>query len=773
MKLETKTGFVHMSNDFQKKEFKIEASAQAFHVLSAQLYSNKIRAIIRELSCNAIDAMRASGKIDTHKFIVNLPNALTPEFRIRDFGTGISPEDIDQIYTTYFSSTKRDSNDQIGCLGLGSKTPYCYTDNFQVNSYFNGIKYSYTAVIDEEQMPQIIKMSETATLEENGMEILFAVKPRDFNSFENEAFNTFIWFTHRPKLLGTHLSIPEYGWKQQIFVSKQIDNWKWQIVTLGGDNRYNALIGPHVVMGGVAYKLNPNDFENAPPEVLAILNMNIHIFVEIGEVKPAANRETLHLDNKSKASIKNKLMQISKDFGTVLAGKIDDCKNYWEALHFWSEKERSFDYFIRDYLNKSGYKPSYKGRVLESTLAFPWGATAAFSRNSQRGPNDWPQQKELCHSFQPSIGGNAVFVWRPPGSDISEINAINYYKKYTKDSHDSFARDYRIRDRVTVFYLDADLLKKSDGTTFTFDEAKAYIDGHTKNFINLADFPDCASKVPEAEEEEAKERRVKKKDEAYPVTSRSIYSSDAKTVTSELEVVDLVNGECYYVASHFRKPLNSNGEEVSPFVLAQMIKACENITKTTLKVYALTKTQIESLEKNTKWKEFFSTFRFESNKILKSAAYKKYVTRKVANNHYDLDFPGNEIIRSWPPRFCGNTPTISASTTFIEFVKKLPKNHEIAEIHQKISDWKADKALTETEYVWLEKLNSTLTLYQDKGEYETFWAEIKAEVSASGEKLSKEASEIWKKYPLMEMLFPCGKSPLAINEIVDVLIKSV
>ncbi len=44
-----------MSNVGEIGEFRIRNSAKAFNILSSGLYANKIRAIIRELSCNAVE----------------------------------------------------------------------------------------------------------------------------------------------------------------------------------------------------------------------------------------------------------------------------------------------------------------------------------------------------------------------------------------------------------------------------------------------------------------------------------------------------------------------------------------------------------------------------------------------------------------------------------------------------------------------------------------------------------------------------------------------
>ena len=52
---------VTLSNVGNTGEFKIKNSRKAFQILSSGLYSNKIKAIIRELSTNALDSHRAAG----------------------------------------------------------------------------------------------------------------------------------------------------------------------------------------------------------------------------------------------------------------------------------------------------------------------------------------------------------------------------------------------------------------------------------------------------------------------------------------------------------------------------------------------------------------------------------------------------------------------------------------------------------------------------------------------------------------------------------------
>ncbi len=58
MKIHTVDNQVESSGSFKKHTFQIKAGAKAFMVLSSTLYSNKIRAFVREICCNANDSLK-------------------------------------------------------------------------------------------------------------------------------------------------------------------------------------------------------------------------------------------------------------------------------------------------------------------------------------------------------------------------------------------------------------------------------------------------------------------------------------------------------------------------------------------------------------------------------------------------------------------------------------------------------------------------------------------------------------------------------------------
>src|SRR5258708_7556006 len=144
MKLEPKKTPTTAVGMQERRAFHFEFNPTTFETLS-QAYSDPIRAVIRELACNSSDAHVMAGT--NKKFEIHLPTTHEPEFLIRDFGTGMDDQEINDLFTMYGGSNKRDNNEVIGALGIGSKSPYAVTPMYQVISIKNGITRMYTATV--------------------------------------------------------------------------------------------------------------------------------------------------------------------------------------------------------------------------------------------------------------------------------------------------------------------------------------------------------------------------------------------------------------------------------------------------------------------------------------------------------------------------------------------------------------------------------------------------------------------------------------------------
>ena len=309
-----------LSNVGEIGEFRIRNSAKAFNILSSGLYANKIRAIIRELSCNAVDSHTAAGKADT-PFDVHLPNAIEPWFSIRDYGTGLSHDQVTNIYTTYFESTKTGSNDFIGALGLGSKSPFSYTDNFTVTTVKDGRKGVYTAFINEQGVPSIALMAEETTTDPNGVEVRFAVESNsDFYKFRDEASTVYTFFKLRPVVSG----YSEFQFREITYKERDI---------IPGVHTKDS--GRSVaIMGNIAYPIDIPNAENVLGDLASLIDCNLVMEFDIGELDFQASREGLSYIPETIASIKAKLKKLNGQLATHVATKADAITNLWDRADY-------------------------------------------------------------------------------------------------------------------------------------------------------------------------------------------------------------------------------------------------------------------------------------------------------------------------------------------------------------------------------------------------------------------------------------------------------
>ena len=150
MKAQTKIREVQRGGELKESNFGIQEGQEGhlFAILRDKLYSDKIMAVIREYSTNATDAHVEAGTPEK-PVDVTLPTRLDPHLIIRDYGLGLTEEEVRELYVMYGSSTKRATNDAIGQLGLGCKSGFAYSDQFMVISYKDGKKYTYNAYLDE------------------------------------------------------------------------------------------------------------------------------------------------------------------------------------------------------------------------------------------------------------------------------------------------------------------------------------------------------------------------------------------------------------------------------------------------------------------------------------------------------------------------------------------------------------------------------------------------------------------------------------------------
>lgn len=333
--------------------FTIKASAKAFAILSSSLYSNPLGAMIRELSTNAYDAHVDAG-IGDKPFNITLPTHIEPTFKIRDFGKGMSHEQIMSVYTTFFESTKTNSNDMVGCLGLGSKSPFGVADSFTVTTYYNGLKTIYSAFINDDRIPSIAKFAAFPTDDPNGIEIEVAIKSDDFYTFNKEVNNQLKYFKVKPVIEGNI----DFAW--QLGEDYLYAGNGWKMCKGGGrDSR--------IIQGQIQYPIDPCDmgksYDDASPAVRELLDRSVLFEVDIGTVNVAPSREAMTYDAHTCKNIIAAAERMLTDLPGKLRAMIENANTEYEA--------RLLYYSLITGLTK-GYRRGDIGRLVSESGEITW-----------------------------------------------------------------------------------------------------------------------------------------------------------------------------------------------------------------------------------------------------------------------------------------------------------------------------------------------------------------------------------------------------------------
>ena len=376
-----------VSTGIQSEAFfsvKQENLSHLLGILRNQLYSDKIQAVIREYCTNAMDANIDAGVPDC-PIQVSLPNSFSPIFKVRDFGKGLSEEQIYNIYISFGDSSKRNTNTQTGCLGLGSKSAFAYVDNFTLTSYHGGYKSVYSAFIDESEIGKITRLTCESSNEPTGIEVSLAVKSGDYRPFSEKCFDVLKYFNPKPIV------------HNDSQLQSKIDTWdvkpvmltdNWALIYTG--QSYYRTSPLKVVMGNVAYTINLDALPvgtGMRDYVHSFSGMEILIKAPIGAVKNSASREALDYNPKTQAWMQQALVDFKEQVGEQLSKSMESAKTMWDAKMLYNELS-----------NKVGSRNvlKYRGKPMTSYISFPESAKARKVVKTRNDNFVWDKQNVTC-----------------------------------------------------------------------------------------------------------------------------------------------------------------------------------------------------------------------------------------------------------------------------------------------------------------------------------------------------------------------------------------
>lgn len=379
MKLNTKEREDVVSTGGDSVKFKVQSSPKMFKLVFDGLYSDKPLAIVRETLSNAVDANIMAGNKDKPVDII-FPTMFNSNFRIRDYGEGLSPEFMKTKYTEVGYSSKEQSNDAVGMWGIGRLSPLSYTDSYTVVSYHRGKKYTYSVYLDRNSEPALKLYGEEDSTEPSGLEVSFPIQASDVNLFRT-AFTKFaVGLDVKPNILnkGTRdivsLEEPEVAFEGPYYKL-------YSVTRYGTHSEYS---GARARMGCVVYPIDPYKLNDQDLRSIATSSMIIDF--PIGSLAVTASREALDYSSQTTTirAIEDRLTGIINTLSKNITKDILAAPTYFDACQTFSKANTArMPAAITSYIRKN---VKWRGRGLQSNFYLnyaTWYATYNGRLNSR------------------------------------------------------------------------------------------------------------------------------------------------------------------------------------------------------------------------------------------------------------------------------------------------------------------------------------------------------------------------------------------------------
>lgn len=312
----------------KQHKFKITDGSQAIIMDSLiNLYSDPIGSIVREITSNCIDAnrervLKLDSKIpmeigddtsywsDKQTVCIeyvekNTILGVDECIMFHDYGCGLSQERVQNVFTTFGASTKRDNNYEIGGFGLGAKSPLAYADTFYVSSRHNGTETYYMIYRNNDNVPHMDQVYQRATDEKNGSSVIVPIKDgyydrRKFREAINEQLCFFknLVYKNVEEALG---EIKNYYTLQNR--GKVIEDTEDYVLTNDGRNLF-------LLVGDVVYPINWDLLDDNESSYKA----SVGVRFDIGVLDLVPSREELRYTPTTISAIKTKLATLKAKF---------------------------------------------------------------------------------------------------------------------------------------------------------------------------------------------------------------------------------------------------------------------------------------------------------------------------------------------------------------------------------------------------------------------------------------------------------------------------
>ena len=302
----------------------LESAQVLMQMLSKNLYSDSVGSLIRETTSNALDSHRHCNVDKPIIVFFGKNEGGNYEFSVEDFGSGLDDGDVRDIISKYGKSTKRETNNELGLMGLGFKSPLAYSSSFIFICRKNGMERKYMMYEGEDENT-IDLLFETPTKEGNGVKIIVPVNYSDRSDFVKKIKEQLSYFEN------VYFDVSfNYETIKNDFVIHRGEHFQYSELASNGSM--------HLCLDNVYY---PLDFEKMGiPRIAFPLALRFSL---TDGIFPIPSRESIIYSKQAKETILKRIQQVSNFFITKYNSTIEEIEDVHAIYNYYNSSTRVVD----------------------------------------------------------------------------------------------------------------------------------------------------------------------------------------------------------------------------------------------------------------------------------------------------------------------------------------------------------------------------------------------------------------------------------------------
>lgn len=329
-------------------------------VVANKQYKNPIKSIMIEYTQNSLDSHDEAGKSNV-PIEITIPSEDYPYFCVRDYGIGMSNEQVSDIISKIGYSTKNTTQTLRGGFGLGKLVFSSYnTKTMQISNYYNGKRNDWIARLGGGS-GGIQPIGSVKTDEPKGLFIKIPVKLEDINAFRAFSHNLYSYIEPKPIIK----NYAEHNFNLHEVV-EEFDNWK-----ICKDMSKDGI----ATMGGLSFPVEWDNINSVSKEFKTAITSyrndhNLVIHFNIGDLDIVSSRDALDYGSqKTQTALGDMIKNIEEHFEKMVG-----CFSSWDKFKqkdfIYNNVLKSGNKNIHDYFRKCFARDSNIEQFLKDNPRF-------------------------------------------------------------------------------------------------------------------------------------------------------------------------------------------------------------------------------------------------------------------------------------------------------------------------------------------------------------------------------------------------------------------